>query len=209
MAIAPEKDDIFITVNVDEGAVYKISEIKMAGNMVVPESELRRLIMFQPGDTYSLRRITQTQEAMKLRLGVDGYAFASVDPVPTPNNDTKEISLTFVVDPKTREIIYRGKADDRFDYGLKRPNPQKFWVAEILDGLKDLGSGLIRLVRSTESFLDSDEPLFGLPNVVDDENSDWLYPVAVRVSHAAIMTRLGGSRCRYGGTNGAWRASSE
>ena len=107
VAIAPEKDDIFVTVNVEEGDVYKISEIKMAGNMVVPESELRRLIFFKPGDTYSLRSITATQEAMKLRLGVDGYAFATVDPVPTPNNDTKEISLTFVVDPKNRVYVRR------------------------------------------------------------------------------------------------------
>jgi outer membrane protein insertion porin family len=107
VAIAPEKDDIFVTVNVDEGDVFKISEIKLAGNMVVPESELRRLIMFKPGDTYSLRHITATQEAMKLRLGVDGYAFATVDPVPTPNNDTKEISLTFVVDPKNRVYVRR------------------------------------------------------------------------------------------------------
>lgn len=107
VAIAPEKDDIFITVNVDEGDVYRISEIKMAGNMVVPESELRRLIFFKPGETYSLRRITATQEAMKLRLGVDGYAFATVDPVPTPNNETKEISLTFVIDPKNRVYVRR------------------------------------------------------------------------------------------------------
>jgi outer membrane protein insertion porin family len=107
VAIAPEKDDIFVTVNVDEGAVFKISEIKMAGNMAVPESELRRLIFLKPGDTYSLRQITSTQEAMKLRLGVDGYAFATVDPVPTPNNETKEISLTFVVDPKNRVYVRR------------------------------------------------------------------------------------------------------
>ncbi|MFC4312209.1 outer membrane protein assembly factor BamA [Steroidobacter flavus] len=107
VAIAPEKDDIFVTVNVDEGEVFKISEIKMAGNMVVPESELRRLIFLKPGDTYSLRQITATQEAMKLRLGIDGYAFATVDPVPTPNNETKEISLTFVVDPKNRVYVRR------------------------------------------------------------------------------------------------------
>src|SRR3954452_512954 len=53
VAIAPEKDDIFITVNVHEGDVYKVSDVKMAGNMVIPESELKRLIMIQPGDTYS------------------------------------------------------------------------------------------------------------------------------------------------------------
>jgi outer membrane protein insertion porin family len=107
VAIAPEKDDMFVTINVEEGDVFKISEIKMAGNMVVPESELRRLIFIKPGDTYSLRQITTSQEAMKLRLGVDGYAFATVDPVPTLNKETKEVALTFVVDPKNRVYVRR------------------------------------------------------------------------------------------------------
>jgi outer membrane protein insertion porin family len=107
VAIAPEKDDIFVTVNVNEGDVFKVSEIKLAGNMVIPESELRRLILIQPGDTYSRKFITATTEAMKLRLGFDGYAFATIDPVPQANNETKEISLTFVVDPKNRVYVRR------------------------------------------------------------------------------------------------------
>ena len=44
---------------------------------------------------------------MKLRLGVDGYAFATIDPVPQANDETKEISLTFVVDPKNRVYVRR------------------------------------------------------------------------------------------------------
>ncbi|MBB6091741.1 outer membrane protein insertion porin family [Povalibacter uvarum] len=107
VAIAPEKDDIFVTVNVNEGDVFKVSEVKLAGNMVIPESELRRLILIQPGDTYSRKFITATTEAMKLRLGFDGYAFATIDPVPQANNETKEISLTFVVDPKNRVYVRR------------------------------------------------------------------------------------------------------
>jgi len=107
VAIAPEKDDIFITVNVHEGDVFKVSEVKLAGNMVVPESELKRLIFMRPGFTYSLRAVTATTEAMKARLGVDGYAFATIDPVPQVNPDTKEITLTFVVDPKNRVYVRR------------------------------------------------------------------------------------------------------
>jgi outer membrane protein insertion porin family len=107
VAIAPEKDDIFITVNVHEGDVYKVSDVKLAGKMVVPEAALRRLIMLKPGDTYSLRAITATTEAMKLRLGLDGYAFATIDPVPQTNEETKEISITFVVDPKNRVYVRR------------------------------------------------------------------------------------------------------
>src|SRR5262245_37217197 len=108
VAIAPEKDDIFVTINVHEGDVFKVSDVKISGsNMVVPESELKRLIFIKPGDTYSLRTITASTEAMKFRLGIDGYAFATIDPVPQANPDTKEISLTFVVDPKNRVYVRR------------------------------------------------------------------------------------------------------
>jgi outer membrane protein insertion porin family len=107
VAIAPEKDDIFITINVEEGDVYKVSDVKLAGNLVVPEPDLRRLIFVRPGDTYSRRLITASAEAMKQRLGLDGYAFASIDPVPQINEETKEIALTFVVEPKNRVYVRR------------------------------------------------------------------------------------------------------
>jgi peroxiredoxin len=42
---------------------------------------------------------------------------------------------TFVIDPKTWTIVYRGMADDRFDYGLQRPNPRHFWLRDALDAL--------------------------------------------------------------------------
>ena len=44
VAIAPEKDDIFITVNVSEGQVFKLGDIKLAGTFVVPQQELQRYL---------------------------------------------------------------------------------------------------------------------------------------------------------------------
>ncbi len=38
---------------------------------------------------------------------------------------------------------------------------------------KDLGDGHIRLVRTKESFSDAEDPLFGLPDVVDEENGPY------------------------------------
>jgi len=105
VAIAPEKDDIFITVNIDEGSVYKISEVKLAGTFVVPEGDLRRLLLIQPGQIFSRKLITSTQELMQNRMGQDGYAFAKVDPVPTTNEETKQVSLTFFVDPGNRVYV--------------------------------------------------------------------------------------------------------
>jgi outer membrane protein insertion porin family len=105
VAIAPEKDDIFITVNMNEGEVFKVSEVKLAGTFVVPEAELRKYLLVQPGQTFNRKLITSSQELMQNRLGVDGYAFAKVDPVPTPNNETHEVSLTFFVEPGNRVYV--------------------------------------------------------------------------------------------------------
>ena len=107
VAIAPEMDDVFITMNLNEGEVYEVGEVKVAGTMKVPEAELRRLIMVQPGQTYSRKLITQSQELMSFRLGVEGYAFAKIDPVPTAHDDTKTIDLTFFVDAGNRAYVRR------------------------------------------------------------------------------------------------------
>src|SRR6202030_788055 len=105
VAIAPEKDDMYITVNVTEGEVFKVSDIKIAGTMVVPEEQLRRLILVRPGDTYSRKLVTSTQQLMSYRLGADGYAFAKIDPVPTPDNDKKTVALTFFIEPGNRVYV--------------------------------------------------------------------------------------------------------
>jgi outer membrane protein insertion porin family len=105
VAIAPEKDDIFITVNINEGKVYKISDIKLAGTFVVPEEELRRYVLIGKGETFNRKLITTTQELIQNRLGADGYAFAKVDPVPTPNDANNEVSLTFFIDPGNRVYV--------------------------------------------------------------------------------------------------------
>jgi outer membrane protein insertion porin family len=105
VAISPEKDDMYITVNVNEGDMFKVSEIKLAGTMVVPESQLRALLRIKPGDLYSRKAVTNSQELMSYRLGADGYAFAKIDPVPTPDNDKRTVALTFFIEPGNRVYV--------------------------------------------------------------------------------------------------------
>jgi len=105
VAISPDKNDIFITLNVKEGEVFRVSDVKVAGNMVVPEEDLKSLVQVRRGDIFSRKLITQTTEFMALRLGQDGYAFAKIDPVYKTNEQTKEIDVTFLVDPGNRAYV--------------------------------------------------------------------------------------------------------
>ena len=112
VAISPDKNDVFITANITEGVVYKISSVKLAGNLVVPEAQLRRLVLVTPGQTYSQKTISSTQELIKNRLGAEGFFFAKVEPVPTLDEAKREVALSLFVDPGNRvyvrEISFKG-----------------------------------------------------------------------------------------------------
>jgi outer membrane protein insertion porin family len=107
VTITPEKQDLFVTVNVTEGKVWQVADVKLAGRFEVPEEELARYVFVKPGSQYSQRLITASVEAMRERLGVNGFAFAEITPVPVPNKESGEISLTFQVDPGTRTYVRR------------------------------------------------------------------------------------------------------
>lgn len=107
VAITPDKKDIYITIDIDEGEQYTIKDVRLAGNLVVPEEELRGLITFGPGEIFSRSKITDTTTKITERLGDEGYAFANVNPVPEVDEDKREVTLTLFVDPGQRVYVRR------------------------------------------------------------------------------------------------------
>lgn len=107
VSITPDKRDIYITVNITEGEKYTISEVKLAGETLVPEDELRQLMQIQAGDTFSREKVTQTSKAISDRLSNDGYAFSNVNAVPEINKDQHTAAFTFFVDPGRRVYVRR------------------------------------------------------------------------------------------------------
>jgi outer membrane protein insertion porin family len=69
VAISPNKKDIFVTITINEGDKYTISDVKLVGDMVVPEAYLRAMVLAQPGSIFNLGLLTQSAEFMSLRLG--------------------------------------------------------------------------------------------------------------------------------------------
>jgi len=107
VSITPDKKDIYITINITEGEKYTISEVKLAGETLVPEDELRQLIQVQAGDTFSREKVTQTSKSISDRLSNDGYAFSNVNPVPEINKEKHTAAFTFFVDPGKRVYVRR------------------------------------------------------------------------------------------------------
>ncbi|PWT73987.1 MAG: outer membrane protein assembly factor BamA [Proteobacteria bacterium] len=107
VSIAPDKKDIYITVNVTEGEKYRVSELKFAGDLLVPEAELRKMLKLKPGDVFSREKLTESTKLIVDRLGNDGYAFANVNPVPEVDEEKKLVAFTLYVDPGRKVYVRR------------------------------------------------------------------------------------------------------
>jgi outer membrane protein insertion porin family len=123
VAITPDKKEIYITVNMKEGEVYKVSDVKVTGKLIVPAPEISPLVRIGPGDTFSRKLATETSKAISDRLGDEGYIFANVNMVPDINDAQKTVAMTFFVDPGkqvyVRRIGFRGNTKTR-DEVLRR-----------------------------------------------------------------------------------------
>ena len=107
VAITPDKKDIYVTINVKEGAIYTLEKVKLTGNLVVKPDELIKLMTTGPGETFSRKNATETSKAIQDRLGDDGYAFANVNMVPEIHEANKTVDMAFFVDPGKRAYVRR------------------------------------------------------------------------------------------------------
>ncbi len=107
VSISKDKQDIFITINITEGEKYAVSGVKLAGDLILPEPELTKLVKVKPGDVYSREALTETTKAISERLGNEGYAFANVNAAPEVNKEKREVAFTILVDPGRRVYVRR------------------------------------------------------------------------------------------------------
>ena len=107
VSITPDKKHVYITVNVNEGEKYKVRDVKLSGDLKVPEDQVKSLLLVQKDQVFSRKLMTTTSELITRRLGNEGYTFANVNGVPTPHDEDHTVDITFVVDPGKRAYVNR------------------------------------------------------------------------------------------------------
>lgn len=107
VSITPDKKDIYITINISEGEQYTVTDVKLAGDLILPEEDLFELISIGNGELFSRKEVTDSSKRLTERLGEEGYSFANVNSIPDINKDDKTVSITFFVDPSKRVYVRR------------------------------------------------------------------------------------------------------
>jgi outer membrane protein insertion porin family len=107
VAIAPDKRAMYIDASIKEGEIYKVSDVKLLGELILPEKTMRQLVFIKPGETFNRGAIEASTKEIKAVLANIGYAYAKVTPVPKLDKEKRTVDLTLYVEPGQRVYVRR------------------------------------------------------------------------------------------------------
>jgi len=166
VSITPDKKDIYITINITEGEQFMVTEVKLGGDLILPEQDLFDLVLINSGELFSRKKVTESSHNLTDKLGEVGYSFANVNSIPEINNEDKTVSITFFVDPGkriyVRRINFTGNTKTR-DEVIRREMRQqeRAWIST-----KQVERGKIRL-QQTGYFKDVNVETLSVPGTTD------------------------------------------
>ena len=112
VAISPDKRDMFVTASMTEGEQYTVDDVQVTGDTVLSQEQIQRYVFIRKGQTFSRALLELTSDAITNTLGNIGYAFASVNPIPTIDREKRTVGINLQVVPgprvTVRQIRFKG-----------------------------------------------------------------------------------------------------
>lgn len=105
--ITPDKTGIFITINIDEGAVYMLHDMQLAGTYIGDIAPYFEAIQLRRGEPFSRRLVVESTERLSRLLSDQGYALARVNAIPEVDEEQHLVVLTFNLEPGQRVSVRR------------------------------------------------------------------------------------------------------
>ncbi len=96
-----------VVVPIDEGPIYTVGSIDVAGDLKYPRSELVPLITVKPGEDF--RGSTMQHDVLTLSdfYSDRGYAFVDVEPKTSLDPIARKVNITFAINPGREVLVNR------------------------------------------------------------------------------------------------------
>jgi len=94
-----------ITIPVEEGEQYRLSDVKIGGDLIETKEPLEKQITVVKGEVFSRQKIQTDISAITDAYGEYGYAFVDITPLTKINADNKTVDLTYDI-AKGKEVYF-------------------------------------------------------------------------------------------------------
>lgn len=107
VSLTPNKEDVYVTVNITEGKVFTVRGVKLVGDLTLSDEVLKENIKVHKGDIFSRLRVANTRKNISERLAEQGYPFSNVNIVPDVDENSQTVELSIAIDPGRRVYVRR------------------------------------------------------------------------------------------------------
>jgi len=105
VSMSPDKQSVYVALNVNEGETYTISEVDFIGDLAGFDKTIRAINPLQVDRLYNGAEVTYTEEVISKFLGRFGYAYPKVTTIPDINDEDNTVKLSISVDPGKRIYV--------------------------------------------------------------------------------------------------------
>ena len=121
--------DIYITIPVEEGEQYKVGKIAIKGDLLKPETELKKILKLKSGAVYNREQLQKDITALSDIYASEGFAYVEIDPGIKINPQTLTVDIVYHIKKGIKvyvgRIEFEGNTKTR-DKVLRR----ELWIGE-------------------------------------------------------------------------------
>lgn len=107
VSVAPDKSNVYITINLTEGEKYTIRSAKLQGDLLGLDDQLNAIVTLKAGEVYNAQAVKDVSTALTDKLSTLGYAFASANANPISNAEDRTVDIVYTIDPGRRAYVRR------------------------------------------------------------------------------------------------------
>jgi outer membrane protein insertion porin family len=107
VTISPDKQNIAITITINEGQRYTVTAVRLEGDYLGKEEDFKSLVRIKPGEPYRAEDVAETTRLFNEHFGTFGYAFARVEARPDIDREKGQAAVTLVAQPQRRVYVRR------------------------------------------------------------------------------------------------------
>jgi outer membrane protein insertion porin family len=103
-----KEDGLYVTIKIDEGPQFDVGAVSVTGeNLPGEPALLTKGLDTTKGDTFRASALREDAQKLTERLSEDGYAFATVEPQTSINDEARTVDVAFQVERGRQVVVDR------------------------------------------------------------------------------------------------------
>jgi len=105
--ITRDRKHVILGMGIIEGPQYRVGKIKIEGDLIVPEEELKKEFQLIPGQIFRQSLFMKDQQALLDRYGEEGYALCEASPDLELDRENRLVDVTWHIRKGTKVYVER------------------------------------------------------------------------------------------------------